>query len=124
MARKNYSSHYGGGFTINLVLSPYHTIHNARIRLNDLHDFRADVLVRIVRYRDAIIAVSVHLNRRIDRLQDLLCRDAREDEVALVERFRALCAGADADRGKRTSDRQNGLTLENRTSYNVRKRKN
>ena len=50
---------------------------------------------------DAVVAVLVHGHRRVHRLQQTHRVDAREDEVALVQRFGALRAGADAHRRER-----------------------
>ena len=50
-----------------------------------------------------MVAVLVHLHRRVHRLKQALRIDACEDEAALVQRFRALRGGADAHRRERMS---------------------
>ena len=84
-----------------LSLPPNHLINDPCVALNDLHDLGGDVLLYVIRYRDAVIAVLVHGYRRVHRLKQALFVDTREDEASLVQCFRPLGARADAHRRKR-----------------------
>ena len=57
-------------FHLSLVLSPDHLVHDAHVALDDLHHFRADVLVHVVRDRKSIVPSPVHLHCGVYRLQE------------------------------------------------------
>ncbi len=87
-----------------LALSPHHLVDDAGVALDDLHDLRADVFFDVVGHGDAVVAVCVHRDGSIDRLQERLFVDARDKEAGLVERFGAFGAGADAHGRERVAD--------------------
>jgi hypothetical protein len=62
---------------LQLIFSPNHPIHYSTIGLYDLHNLAADILIRVIRNRYAIITVPGHFYCRIDRLQHLLGRLCR-----------------------------------------------
>jgi len=53
-----------------LALSPHHLVDDAGVALDDLHDLRADVFFDVVGHGDAVVAVSVHRDCSVDRLQE------------------------------------------------------
>ena len=79
------------------LLPPHHLIHNPHITLDDLHDLRADILIYIVRHRDAVVAVAAEFDCGVNCLEEGFGVNAGDDEVGFVDSFRALGAGADAD---------------------------
>ena len=85
--------------------SPNHFIHHAGIGLDDLDDLIGYILVCIIGDGDTEVAVLRHLNSEIDRLQQVLFINAREDKARLVQRLRTLGRGADANSGDRLADR-------------------
>ena len=87
-----------------LPFSPHHLVDDTGVALDDLHDLRADVFFDVVGHGDAVVAVSVHRDCGIDRLQERLFIDARDKEAGLVERFGAFGAGADAHGRERVAD--------------------
>ena len=80
-----------------LELPPDHLIDDADVGLDDANHLRGNVFVHIVRHRDAGEAVADEGNGDIYALQQALGVDARKDKAALVESFRPLGTGADAD---------------------------
>ena len=54
------------------IFSPHHFIHNASIALYDLDHLIRNILVHIIRHRNAKITIFVHLNCHIHRLQQSL----------------------------------------------------
>ena len=66
--------------------------------------FGADVFFYVVGHGDSVVAVSVHRDRSIDRLQERLFVDTCDKETCLVERFGAFGAGADAHGRERVAD--------------------
>ena len=84
-----------------LVLPPHHLIHNPGVALDDFDHLGGDVFLDVVRHGDAVVAVSVHLHGGVHGLEEAALIDARQDEAALVQGLRALCAGADANRRER-----------------------
>ena len=78
-------------------LPPNHLIHHARIGLDDLHNFRRDVLIHIIRYRNPMVAGGVHGNGCVHGLEEALLVDASEDEAGLVQGLRPFGRSADAD---------------------------
>ncbi len=88
-----------------LKLPPHHLIHNPRIRLNNLHDLRRNILIDIIRHGDAMVAGGIHRDRRVNRLEQRARVDAGDEEAAFVQGFGALGAGADADGRERMSHR-------------------
>ena len=94
-----------------LFLPPHHLIDHAGVALDDLHDLGGNILLHIIRHGDAVVAVLVHLHRRVHCLQQALFVDACEDEASLIQRFRALGAGADAHCWKWMPDAGNHKNL-------------
>ena len=87
------------------LLPPHHLIHNPHITLNNLHDLRADILIDIIRYWDAVGAVAAEFHCGVHRLEQALGVNAGDDEVSLVYGLGTLSAGADADGRERMSYR-------------------
>ena len=83
-----------------LVFPPDHLIYDAGVRLDNLHDFRADVLLNVIGNRDTVITVAVHLNRCVNRLEKTLFVDPRYNEASFVKSFRTFSASAYADSRK------------------------
>ena len=90
--------------TPRLPFPPDHLVDDAGVALDDFHDLRADVFFDVVGHGDAVVAVGVHRDCGIDRLQERLFVDARDKEAGLVERFGAFGAGADAHGRERVAD--------------------
>ena len=86
-----------------LRLSPDHFVHHAGVGLDDLDHLGGYVFLHIVRHGNPQIAVPVHLNGGVHRLQKILFVNARQNEAALVQRFGALRGRADAHRRERMS---------------------
>lgn len=80
-----------------LELPPDHLVDDADVGLDDADDLRGNVFVHVVRDRDARIAVLDQFHSHINGLQQTLGINTTEDKAALVQRFRALGGGADAD---------------------------
>ena len=80
-----------------LKLTPYHLIDDAYIALDDLHYLGAYVLVHIVRHRDSMLTILTKLDSGIHCLKETLLIDASNDEDCLVDGFRTLGGGADAN---------------------------
>lgn len=78
------------------ILSPHHLADHAGVALDDLYHLVGHVFIHIVRHGNTEITVLVHLNGHIHRLQQMVTVDTGQDEIALVQRLGALCAGADA----------------------------
>ena len=66
-----------------LPFSPDHLVDDDGVALDDFHDLRADVFFDVVGHGDAVVAVSVHRDCSIDRLQERLFVDARDKKQAL-----------------------------------------
>ena len=91
---------------IGSLLPPHKTIHDAGIALDDPCDLHGHILGGIVGDRCAEFAVSLHLHRQVNGLQELLRVDAGENEAALVQGLRAFGGGADAHCREGLGDRQ------------------
>lgn len=73
--------------------------------MDDTDDLGADILVHIVRDRDAGMAITDKADGQIDALKEAFGVDAAEDEAALIEGLGTLCAGAYAHGRERMADR-------------------
>lgn len=80
------------------LLPPHHLIHDPRIALYDLHHLGTHVLIHIVGYWDAVVAVGVHRHGRIHRLQEAVGVDARDEETTLIQGLGTLGARTDTHR--------------------------
>ena len=80
-----------------LEFSPNHLVNHSHVALNYLHDFRADILVCVVRNRCAVVSVLDKFYGSLYRLEQTIGVDAGEDESGFVEGFRTFSGGADAD---------------------------
>ena len=80
-----------------LELPPDHLIHHADVGLDDADHLGGDVFVYIVGDGEAGEAVADERDGDVHALQQALGVDARKDKAALVESFRPLGTGADAD---------------------------
>lgn len=69
-----------------------------------LHHFRTDVLVHIVGDGDTMLAVTAEFDGSINSLEQGILVDTSNDEVALVDGFRTLGRGTDADGGEGVAD--------------------
>ena len=84
-----------------LPFSPDHLINHTCVALDNLHNLSRYVLIYIIRHRQSVIAIKVHLHRCIYSLQQAFFVNACEHKAAFVQRFRALRRGADAHRRER-----------------------
>ena len=88
-----------------LILPPHHTVNDAGVALDDLHDLGRDVLVRVIRHgRRGQRPLRVEGNRGPHGVQEPSLIDAGERKAALVERLGSLGARADAHSRERTAD--------------------
>ena len=83
-----------------VALSPHHFVHDADVALDDFDYLGRYILFDVVGNGDAVIAILVHGDGGVDRLQQALFVDAGNEETGFVEGFRALGAGSDADGGE------------------------
>lgn len=67
------------------IFPPHHLIHHTRVALDDLHHFCAHILLHIIRHRDTIVPVPVHLHRRVHSLQKGGLINAGQDKAGLVQ---------------------------------------
>ena len=88
-----------------LKLPPNHLVHHPCIGLDDADDFGGNVLVHVVRDRDAREAVADEGDGDVDALEKADGVDAAEDEASFVEGFGTLCAGADTNCGEGMANR-------------------
>ncbi len=88
---------------VDLIFPPNHLVDDSDVALDDFHHLGADVLFDIVRHRDAMVAVLVHGDGGVYGLQKRFLVDSGYEEAGLVEGFRTLGRGADADRRERMS---------------------
>ena len=79
------------------VFSPDHFVDHAGVALDELHNLGRYILVHIVRHRESVVTLLVHLYCYVYSLKQVMLIDAGEDEASLVEGFWALCGSADAD---------------------------
>lgn len=79
-----------------LPFSPDHLIHHTSVALDNLHNLSRYVLIYIIRHRQSVIAIKVHLHRCIYSLQQAFFVNACEHKAAFVQRFRALRRSTDA----------------------------
>ena len=95
-----------GVSAVKSVFSPDHFVDDADVGLDDLHDLVGDVEVRVIRHWDcaAGLFICYHLNSKIDRLQQPLRIDAREDKAGFVQRLRTFGRGPDTHGGDRMTD--------------------
>ena len=84
-----------------LFFTPNHFVDYRHIGLDYLHYNCADILPDIDIHGSAVIMIAVHLYRGLHCLQKRLLVNAGEDETGVVEAFRTLGGGADADSGER-----------------------
>ena len=85
-------------------LPPNHLIHHPDIALDNAYDFGGDVLVHVVRHRDAREAVADEGDGHIDALEEAGGVDAAEDEATLIQGLGPFGRSPDADGRKRVSD--------------------
>lgn len=81
------------------LFAPDHFVDDACVGLDEFDDFVGNVFVNVVGDGEAAVAVAVHFNGYVDRLQQGGFVDAGQDEVAFVEGFGAFGGGADAHGG-------------------------
>ena len=79
------------------LLPPNHLIDYPHIALDDLDDLSADIFINIIRNRDAVVAVAAEFDCGVNCLEEGFGVNASDDEISLINSFRALGAGADAD---------------------------
>ena len=79
---------------------PHHFINNSCIALNNLHYLGGNVLLDVVRYRDAMMTISIETDGGLNSLKKAFLIDAGYDETGFVKGFGAFRAGADADGGE------------------------
>ena len=80
-----------------LILSPNHLVHNTNIALDNLYYLGRNILLYIIWYRDAELAVLVEFYSCIYSLKETLLVDTCNDEIALVDCLWALGRSTDAD---------------------------
>ena len=80
-----------------ILFSPHHFVDDAYVALNDFHYLGADILIHIIGHRDAMLTVFAEFYGGIYSLEEALGVDTGNDEVTLVNGFRTLGRGADAD---------------------------
>ena len=95
---------YSSIYLLFLLFSPDHLIHHTCVALDNLHNLSRYVLIYIIRHRQSVIAIKVHLHRCVYSLQQAFFVNACEHEAAFVQRFRALRRGADAHRRECMAD--------------------
>ena len=76
--------------------SPHHLINYTGVALDNLHNLRRYVLIHIIRHRQTVIAVEIHLHRRIHSLQQALLVNACQHKAALIQRLRTLLSSPDS----------------------------
>lgn len=86
-----------------LELSPHYLVDYPYIALDNLHNLGGDILVNIVRHWDTVTAVAAELDCGVNSLEQGSGIDTRDNEVSLVDCFRALGAGTDADSRERVN---------------------
>ena len=74
-----------------LSLPPNHLIHYPDVALDDFDDLGRDILVNIVGYGKAVVAVLAELNGGVNGLEQGLFVNAGDDEVAFVYGFGTFC---------------------------------
>ena len=89
---------YSSIYLLFLLFSPDHLIHHTCVALDNLHNLSRYVLIYIIRHRQSVIAIKVHLHRCVYSLQQAFFVNACKHKAALIQRFRALRRGADAHR--------------------------
>ena len=87
-----------------LLFSPDHLINHTCVALDNLHNLSRYILIYIIRHRQSVIAIKVHLHCCVYSLQQAFFVNACEHEAAFVQRFRALRRGADAHRRECMAD--------------------
>ncbi len=92
-------------------LTPNHLVHNTRVRLDDTDDLGGDVLVHVVRHRDARETVADEGNGDVDALEEPGGIDSAEDEAAFVQGFGAFGASPNADGREGMADARKERTL-------------
>ena len=80
-----------------LELAPDHLVDYAHIRLDNLHNLRADILFHVIRHRNTIVPILIHGHSRIHSLQQTLLIDTCNEETSLIQSFRTLGACTDAN---------------------------
>ena len=83
-----------------LKFAPDHFVDDADVGLDDFHYFGTYVFVYVVGDGDSVLAVAAEFYGSVNCLEERLFVDAGDDEVAFVDGFGALCAGANADGGE------------------------
>ena len=86
------------------LLPPNHLIHYPHIALDDLNNLGGDVLINIIRHRNAVVAVAAEFNCGVNCLEEGFGVDASDDEVGFVNCLRALGTGSDADCRERVTN--------------------
>ncbi len=85
-------------------LPPHHLVHHPDVALDDADDLGGDILVHVVRHRDARETVADERDGDVDALKKALRVDATEDKAAFVQGFGALRRRTDTDRRERMSN--------------------
>ena len=88
-------------YVIISIFSPDHLIHHAGVALNQLDHLGGNIFFNIVGDRDAVVAVHIHLDGGVHRLQQGFFVDPRQNKAGFIQRLGALGGGTDADCGER-----------------------
>ena len=92
------------------LLAPHHLVDHAGVALDDL-DHLVGHILGVIGHRDAVVAVFPHRHGGGDGLLDPALRDAGQHKAALVQGFRPLGGGADADGREGMADAQKETRL-------------
>ena len=80
-----------------LIFPPNHFVHNTHVTLDDFDNLGGDVFVYVIRNRDTVVAISIHLDGCINCLKLTLFVDSADEKAAFVKGFGTFGAGTDAD---------------------------
>lgn len=80
-----------------LEFAPDHFVDDADVGLDDFYYFGAYVFVYVVGDGDSVLAVAAEFYGGVNSLKERLFVDTSNYKVALVDGFRTLGGGADAD---------------------------
>ena len=107
-----------------LELPPNHLVHHPDIALDDADDLGGDILIDIIRHRDARETVADEGDGDVDTLEKADGVNAAEHEAALVQGLGALGRCTDADGRERMADacEEGGLLREGAAIGDHRKR--
>ena len=74
------------------------------VALDNLHNLSRYVLIYIIRHRQSVITIKIHLHRCVYSLQQAFFVNACKHKAALIQRFWELRRGADAHRRECMAD--------------------